>query len=54
MAMKERKEDRRMRKAEVISDIISWIPELLFLPIRLVIWLLRGLVSLVKGVLGNW
>ncbi|WP_233879861.1 hypothetical protein [Virgibacillus halodenitrificans] len=54
MTKKEKKEDRHTRRAEVISDIISWVPELLILPFRLISWLFRGLVSLVRAVIGNW
>ncbi|MBD7944573.1 hypothetical protein H9650_10640 [Psychrobacillus sp. Sa2BUA9] len=49
---KRKKEKRAERKrqqekytwADVFGDIFFWIPELFFLPFRLLFWILRGLV----------
>ncbi|MFB1099665.1 hypothetical protein [Terribacillus sp. JSM ZJ617] len=50
MALRER---RRQRKREAdpnhkwdILDILLWLPELLFLPLRLLAWIGRGILRL--------
>ncbi|WP_162880767.1 hypothetical protein [Paraliobacillus sediminis] len=44
---KRERTDKKMRRSLYISEILSWIPELLFLPIRILIWLFKGIVWLI-------
>jgi len=42
---KKRRDKRRKDKYSLIDlflDVLIWIPELLFLPFRIIYWLLRG------------
>jgi hypothetical protein len=35
---------------DFIFDVLFWIPELIFLPFRLIFWLLRGIGKFIGGI----
>ncbi|UFT98367.1 hypothetical protein KO561_14315 [Radiobacillus kanasensis] len=37
---------RKVRKREVFIELLSWIPEIIVWPIRLVLWIFRDLGKL--------
>ncbi|WP_209366206.1 hypothetical protein [Sediminibacillus dalangtanensis] len=46
---KRRKADNRLGKWDIL-ELLTWIPEVLMLPVRLVIWLLRGIGRLIGSI----
>ncbi|GLO65427.1 MULTISPECIES: hypothetical protein [Oceanobacillus] len=40
---KQRKNKEDYTKKDLVLDILFWIPEIIVLPIRLIIWLVRGI-----------
>lgn len=40
---KSKKRDDQYTLADFIFDVLLWIPELVFLPFRILFWLVRGL-----------
>ncbi|MCT1578492.1 hypothetical protein M3E13_11075 [Oceanobacillus kimchii] len=40
---KQRKNKEDYTKKDLVLDILFWIPEITVLPIRLIIWLVRGI-----------
>ncbi|MCG3087502.1 hypothetical protein [Sporosarcina cyprini] len=45
-----RRESERYRIIDFLADVTFFIPELLFLPIRLLIWMIRPLARLISDI----
>jgi len=46
---KRRKNNGNYTFLDFIMDVLFWVPELLVLPFRILIWLLRGLGRFIKN-----
>ena len=44
---KARKSDDQYTIGDFIIDVLSWIPELILFPIRLIFWMIRGIGRLI-------
>ncbi|MFS0752408.1 hypothetical protein [Oceanobacillus sp. 1P07AA] len=42
---KQRKNKEDYTKKDLALDILFWIPEIIVLPIRLIIWMVRGIIN---------
>ncbi|BAC12940.1 hypothetical protein ACFQ4N_05215 [Oceanobacillus iheyensis] len=40
---KQRKDKEDYTKKDLVLDILFWVPDIIILPIRLIIWLIRGI-----------
>ncbi len=45
--MRKRKKNDDHRLRDYVFDFLSWIPELIVLPIRFIIWIVRGIGKLI-------
>ncbi|MDL4843057.1 hypothetical protein [Aquibacillus rhizosphaerae] len=48
--IKRKKNDGRGNIAEFFLEMLFWIPELLLFPIRMVVWLMRGIGKIIKDI----
>lgn len=42
-----KKNNDRYTVVDFIFDLLAWVPELLFLPFRILFWMVRGLIRFV-------
>lgn len=46
---KSKKDNEQYTFLDFILDVLFWIPELIFLPFRIMIWLLKGIGRLIAN-----
>ncbi|WP_243458299.1 hypothetical protein [Sporosarcina sp. Te-1] len=48
--LEKREKNERYRFVDFLVDLLFFVPELLFLPIRLLVWMVRPIVRLVTDI----